>query len=389
MRDPEHTTRMRGCPYCNPHNNCTDTIPKNSLRRLINKYPDIASEYLQSKNMIDLKDILITSNKNVWWKCNKCSNEWQAIVANRVNHTSGCPKCSIGNNGSFMDFALYLILKDKFSNTEYQFKVNNMSFDIGIPEIETVIEYQGRYYHSNKYNSYNVEKRDIEKRKFVESFKNIKYITINETYGGETIHTVGNDIYFNANNINKENSLKNIVIELEKILNIKIPIRDDIVTYATQRLKLKEISDSLATKYPELVKEWNFEKNGELKPTQLKPKSNKKVWWQCSKCGYEWQISPAHRTSSGTGCARCVALRGSGAGIHMVIKGVNDLKTLYPLIALDWDDENNKKIGLSLDNIAAQSNKYVWWKCRCCGCNYMDKVVYRTKRNHKCPKCNN
>ena len=54
----------------------------------------------------------------------------------------------------------------------------------------------------------------------------------------------------------------------------------------------------------DLLKEWNYEKNGNFKPEHIAPKSGKKVWWKCSKCGYEWLADPNHR-SRGQGCPEC------------------------------------------------------------------------------------
>lgn len=62
--------------------------------------------------------------------------------------------------------------------------------------------------------------------------------------------------------------------------------------------------ESLATKYPKIAKEWNYEKNGNFKPEHIAPKSSKKVWWKCSKCGHEWLTDPNHR-SRGQGCPKC------------------------------------------------------------------------------------
>ena len=62
--------------------------------------------------------------------------------------------------------------------------------------------------------------------------------------------------------------------------------------------------ESLATKYPEIAKEWNYERNGNFKPEHIAPKSSKKVWWKCSKCGHEWLTDPNHR-SRGQGCPQC------------------------------------------------------------------------------------
>lgn len=43
-------------------------------------------------------------------------------------------------------------------------------------------------------------------------------------------------------------------------------------------LRLASPTYSLAVNFPEIAKEWNFEKNGSLKPTMVTPKSGKKVW---------------------------------------------------------------------------------------------------------------
>ena len=37
--------------------------------------------------------------------------------------------------------------------------------------------------------------------------------------------------------------------------------------------------------------EWHPTRNSGLELTDLRPASNKKVWWQCSE-GHQWQVSP-------------------------------------------------------------------------------------------------
>lgn len=50
--------------------------------------------------------------------------------------------------------------------------------------------------------------------------------------------------------------------------------------------------------------EWNYNKNS-IDPSEISKSSNKKVWWKCKDCGYEWQSSPNCR-SKGHRCPRCV-----------------------------------------------------------------------------------
>ena len=54
--------------------------------------------------------------------------------------------------------------------------------------------------------------------------------------------------------------------------------------------------------FPEVAKEWNHKKNGDLKPSDVTSQRFKPVWWLCPVCGYEWQASPNNRTGKGVGC---------------------------------------------------------------------------------------
>ena len=60
----------------------------------------------------------------------------------------------------------------------------------------------------------------------------------------------------------------------------------------------------LATLNPSLASEWFFDKNGDLKPTDVSPGSNRKVWWKCQNCGHTWQALIWSR-SRGRGCPNC------------------------------------------------------------------------------------
>lgn len=70
---------------------------------------------------------------------------------------------------------------------------------------------------------------------------------------------------------------------------------------------------SLAAMFPEIAKDWNIEKNGRLTPDQITYGSQRKVWWKCKECGYEWKATLNSRTN-GTiknrrGCPNCSRMR--------------------------------------------------------------------------------
>ena len=102
----------------------------------------------------------------------------------------------------------------------------------------------------------------------------------------------------------------------------------------------------------ELMAEWNWEKNNELgfDPKTLTLGNNKKAWWKCSK-GHEWQATIASR-NSGSGCPYC-----SG---NKVLKGENDLQTVNPTLAKEWNYEKNGDS--KPENFTANSGQKVWWK---------------------------
>lgn len=89
--------------------------------------------------------------------------------------------------------------------------------------------------------------------------------------------------------------------------------------------------NDLSSVSPELAKEWHPTKNGSLKPEDVGPNSNKKVWW-IGKCGHEWQATPNQR-NAGRGCPYCANRK--------VLIGFNDLATIYPSIAEEWHPIKN------------------------------------------------
>ena len=62
-------------------------------------------------------------------------------------------------------------------------------------------------------------------------------------------------------------------------------------------------NNSLVKKYPDIAKEWHYEKNVWLKPQMVTAGSSKKVWWVCEK-GHEWETF-IYARKNGTGCPIC------------------------------------------------------------------------------------
>lgn len=109
---------------------------------------------------------------------------------------------------------------------------------------------------------------------------------------------------------------------------------------------------SLAQTHPDLAAEWNYELNGDLRPDDVTKGSSRKVWWTCPE-GHTYQSTIANRVS-GRKCPVCAGKK--------IIDGVNDLATLNPSLAQEWDYERNQN--LTPNQISPNSHKKVWWICK-------------------------
>lgn len=79
-----------------------------------------------------------------------------------------------------------------------------------------------------------------------------------------------------------------------------------IVNVATKKDGLRcPVCRSLSVAKPHLLKEWDYEKNAGLLPSEVTIGSKRKVWWVCPQ-GHSYQASVAHRTAvRPTGCPKC------------------------------------------------------------------------------------
>ena len=142
----------------------------------------------------------------------------------------------------------------------------------------------------------------------------------------------------------------------------------------SHRVTRKGYND-LTTTHPELVKEWNYEKNGDALPSDYSAGSSRKVWWKCSKYGHEWKAVICSRTH-GVGCPVC-----SG---NVVVSGFNDLESKYSSLAKEWDYKKNH--ALLPSQVTVHSRKKVWWKCSVCGHEWKAEIKARVAGSG-CPVC--
>ena len=344
-----------GCPYCSGNK---VLIGYNDLQTVNS---NLAKEWNYERNN-GLKPIDVTpnSNKKIWWKCKK-GHEWQAAIYSR-NKGIGCPVCNSERHTSFPEYAIVFYLKKYGIEVMHLYKEIGCELDIFIPSLKIAIEYDGCLWHKNRII------KDLEKnRKCSES--GIKLYRIRE--GLRSLNDSSIDY------IVKENQ-KDLSKTLEKVLseiigeNIDVDLERDFIAIENLR-EYTEKSNSLLLLNPEIAKEWNYQKNGSLKPEYIFANSSKKVWWKCSK-GHEWQATISSR-NDGHKCPYC-----SG---RFAIKGETDLQTANPALAEEWNYEKNDE--LTPTDVMPNSDKKVWWKCK--KSHEWQAKIYHRNNGSGCPYC--
>ena len=357
---------------------------------LAHNFPELALEWDNSKNgAITPEQLSAHSNLSVWWKCRECGHEWKANINARARG-NGCKKCAnaklgeklaavkLANNGSLLDHHPQLVEEWNYAKNgtitpetitahnnqkvwwvckvcghEWKATINNRSKEHGCPQCskirvqklkkETELKQRGSllYHNPSWLSEWNYTLNDTDPSEV--------FLNSSTSYWW----TCANGHNFKASP-NNRNSSKGC-------------------PYCSNHKVLIGFND-LETLYPKLLIEWDYEKNIDVLPNSVTPGSDKKVWWKCSCCGYEWYTSISKRVA-GNGCPACVGKK--------VFVGYNDLATTAPHIAQEWHHDKNTDIQPT--SVTKNSNKKVWWKCKY-GHEWQASVNNRTN-GRGCPYC--
>lgn len=81
--------------------------------------------------------------------------------------------------------------------------------------------------------------------------------------------------------------------------------------------KLEKEKSSVKALFPELAKQWDYERNGTLLPENISYGSERKVWWICPVCGGSFLKSVNTRTATRTRnlqhCPYCPTRKGEAS----------------------------------------------------------------------------
>ena len=111
-------------------------------------------------------------------------------------------------------------------------------------------------------------------------------------------------------------------------------------------------SNSLTSTHPDIAEQWHPTKNGDLTPDLVITGSNQNAWWKCNVADdHVWNTRVADRIG-GHNCPMCTG--------NIVVKS-NSLATLNPDLSKQWHPKKNGN--LTPEDVVLHSGKKVWWKC--------------------------
>ena len=424
---------------------CTGQMALIGENDLVTTNPELIEEWDYEKNG-DLKpeNYKAGSNISVWWRC-ELGHSWKTTINHRTGGT-GCPKCYSEYGTSFPEQAICYYLS-KVTNVENRQKLFDQEVDIYLPDFKIGFEYDGLYYHDNensrkkeKRKNQILEENGIVLYRIKEFDKacfdinnKIIYCIIDKNYYylEEVIKYISNILELKIENVKISDDRMKIYKQYVKFikdnnLSIKCPkltvewdyeknqglspeyfsvgsnkkvwwkcskcgssyestINHRIEGTGCSYCSGKKVNstNSLKTKYPELSKYWDYEKNDDV-PDNTYYSSRKKVWWKCSKCNKSFEAAVCTRIRAKYyTCAECM---------HLIIGNENRKKSLKngslldnrPDLAKEWNYEKN--IDLTPNNVSCGSGKLVWWRCKICG-NEWEAKIFNRSNGTGCPKC--
>ena len=135
-----------------------------------------------------------------------------------------------------------------------------------------------------------------------------------------------------------------------------------------------------------------FDPKNKTHPKEIPITSQKKFWWICSVCGYNWQTSPEYRydfygqkeKGRVRDCKVCANKKNANIRIKKILNTSGSLIKNFPKLCEEWNYELNK---ISPKDVTPRSSKKVWWNCTKHGPFKMVISTRTKKQPANCAKC--
>lgn len=297
-----------------------NSIPRTLEESVYYQYPKLQDEFVEFtdpkyKNLT-LKDVGKNCNFEAKWQCNKCHNHWITYVTHRTKQEQACPFCN-KQSISFPEKYIYYCLSQVDPNLQENYRISNsqtLEFDMYDPASRLAIEFSSGRYHSDKQDS------DEQKLQYALS-QNIRLIRIWQLPSEKQVSKLNDDAYVipAKRSINGVSDLNIVIDNICKRYNFKYSLIDQQLALNQAFIRTNKTppaGESLLDKFPDICRDWDYTKNGVVKPQMLYSSSGIKVHWKCLYCHKEWVVQPNQRTAADksyrAGCKTCNMKIGRG-----------------------------------------------------------------------------
>lgn len=312
MMVASRTLSNQGCPKCGKkrggiknHNNAlkngNDLYSWCKQKGAYGK--QLLKEWDYRRNMdllgIGMQDVSNGSGKKVYWICSYCGKQFESTISHRTLCKSGCSYCN-SKGTSFPEQLIYMALKQIYPDAISRGKAfGKIEYDICIPCEKLCIEYGGEIWHKDK-----VE-RDNYKRQLCDEY-GVRFIQIWECIKDKVWEFSEKEIKYTVAHTKNEDQLYKIIEYIVTLLGHQMCEIDFQKAIDDAHMAIhNRPENSVAEKYPELLKEWDESLNKGLQLDKFTSGSNQRIKWKCSKCGFIWDVSIKSRTVHKTGCKCC------------------------------------------------------------------------------------
>ena len=290
------------------------------------KFPNIFKQIHPTLNPgVDIEKITYASRKNLLWRCNnpniKCDHHvWPSTVANRTNGTR-CPYCSISNGKACPCTSLSTLKPEIAKQFDYEHELNK-NLDPTTLKVSS-----GKYVYWKCTNP----AVNCDHHRWGAKVADRTHDNTGCPYCANKKICICNSLATLRPEIAKEFDFERNIGLSPDMLSVgsdksvhwkcsKAECDHHVWTIEVYHRTGKDNTGcpycshnkvcpcgSFAALYPDLLKEFDYNKNKNVNPVELAPFSSKVVWWKCLKasCGKEWEICIGQRTYYETGCPRC------------------------------------------------------------------------------------
>jgi hypothetical protein len=262
-------------------------------------FPEIAAEWYYKKNAgWGPDDFACGSHVTAWFKCSTCSHLWQAEIKSRTLLGSGCPSCNTYPTTDLRDYP------DAYRDFD---RSRNKDVDPHQLTRKAKVWWRCSAAPDHKWFGYFSLKASQRcpfclgvRGSSTNSLKQVpklarEFDTTKNGLKPKDVPLGSRTHYWWKCKKGPDHQWQTTVAD-RNYYNTDCPYCKN---------KKVSVTNSLASLYPKLLKDWHPTKNSGINPEELVAGSHKQIWWLCHVCKNEWQTRLESRTTRGQGCKKC------------------------------------------------------------------------------------